>query len=142
MKHAASKKKQNMDPRFVIDNSVDYEIQHVHSEFTNWQPLYNLYTTPDTIMVHLELPGVDMQDVVVHLHSRYMVVAGTRRAPVGLTRDCCVFHNLEIPYGNFSRHIDFPVPIEIHKYDYEVRDGILTFQFQVLTETIIPIEGD
>ena len=142
MKHPASKKKHNMDPRFVFDSSMDYEMQDTPSDFTNWQPLYNLYTTPDAIMVHLELPGVSMQDVVIYLRSRYMVITGTRRAPAGLTRDCCIFHSLEIPYGNFSRRIDFPAPIEVHRYDYEVKDGILTLQFQALAETIIPIEGE
>ena len=131
-----------MDPRFVFDSNVDYDMQNMYSDSMNWQPLYNLYTTPDTIVVHLELPGVNMQDVVIHLHSRYMVIAGTRKAPAGLTRDCCIFHSLEIPYGNFSRHIDFPAPIELHEYGYEVQDGILTLQFTTLAEKVIPVEGD
>ena len=142
MKRPASKKNANLDPRFILDKNTDYEEQEISSEFTNWQPLYNLYTTPDTITVHLELPGVNLQDVVIYLRSRYMVVTGNRRAPSDLTTECCVFHNLEIPYGRFLRRIDFPVPIEIRRYDYDVQDGMLTLQFRVLAETIIPVEGD
>lgn len=131
-----------MDPRFILDNKVDYEEQEILSEFINWQPLYNLYTTPDSIIVHLELPGVNLQDVVIYLRSRYMVVTGNRKAPAELKGECCVFHSLEIPYGRFSRRIDFPVPIEIRRYNYDVQDSILTLQFQALVETIIPVEGD
>jgi HSP20 family molecular chaperone IbpA len=142
MKRTASKKNKNLDPRFILDSKIDYEEQEILSEFINWQPLYNLYTTPDSIIVHLELPGVNLQDVVIYLRSRYMVVTGNRKAPTELKGECCVFHSLEIPYGRFSRRIDFPVPIEIRRYNYDVQDSILTLQFQALVETIIPVEGD
>ena len=142
MKRTASGKKKDIDPRFVLDNDLDYADEETLSDVINWQPLYNLYTTSDSVIVHLELPGVNLQDVVIYLRSRYMVIAGNREAPVSLSADCCIFHNLEIPYGRFSRRIDFPLPIEIRHYKYEVQDGILTLQFQVLVETIIPVEGD
>ena len=142
MKHAASGRKKDLDPQFILDSSLDQAEEESLSEVINWQPLYNLYTTADSIIVHLELPGVTLQDVVIYLHSRYMVITGNRKAPTSLSGDCCVFHNLEIPYGRFSRRIDFPVPIEILHYNYEVQDGILTLQFQVLEETIIPVEVD
>jgi HSP20 family molecular chaperone IbpA len=142
MKRAASDKKKGIDPRFVLDNDLDYTDEEIQSEVINWQPLYNLYTTADSVIVHLELPGVNLQDVVIHLRSRYMVITGSRQAPVILSPDCCVFHNLEIPYGRFSRRVDFPLPIEIRRYNYEVQDGILTLQFQILVETVIPVEGD
>lgn len=142
MKRTASDKNRDLDPRFILDNDLHYSEDEALSEVINWQPLYNLYTTSDNIIVHLELPGVNLQDVVIYLRSRYMVITGNRQAPSGLSADCCVFHNLEIPYGRFSRRVDFPMPIQVRHYDYEVQDGILTLQFQVLVETIIPVEGD
>lgn len=142
MKRSASGKRKDLDPRFVLDDDLDYAAEEHPAEFINWEPLYNLYTTADSIIVHLELPGVNLQDVVIYLRTRYMVITGNRSAPASLTTDCCVFHNLEIPYGRFSRRIDFPLPIEIRQYNFEVQDGILTLQFQVLVETIIPVEGD
>lgn len=142
MKRADSGNKKDLDPRFILDSSLDYAEEESLSEVINWQPLYNLYTTADSIVVHLELPGVALQDVIIYLRSRYMVITGNRKAPTNLSAEPCVFHNLEIPYGRFSRRIDFPVPIEIRHYNYEVQDGILTLQFHVLVETIIPVEGD
>ncbi len=140
MKRSASKKNPRLDPRFVLQDNIEQVEQDLLSEVINWQPLYNLYTTGDSIVVHLELPGVNLQDVVIYLRSRYMVVTGNRMVPAGLTADCCIFHNLEIPYGRFSRRIDFPVPIEIRQYAYDVKEGILTLQFPLLVETIIPVE--
>jgi HSP20 family molecular chaperone IbpA len=138
----ASKQNQRTDPQFILDDKINFEEQEALTDPINWQPLYNLYTVNDSIIVHLELPGVNLQDVVIYLRSRYMVVTGNRRAPSELRRDCCIFHSLEIPYGRFSRRIDFPVPVEIRRYNYDVQDGILTLQFQTLVETIIPVEGD
>ena len=140
MKRSASKKKSCPDPRFIIQDNIEQEEQEILSEVINWQPLYNLYTTQDSIVIHLELPGVDLGNVVIYLQRRYMVVTGNGQVPVGLTADCCIFHNLEIPYGRFSRRIDFPVPIELRHYDYEVKEGMLTLQFPVSVETIIPVE--
>ncbi len=131
-----------MDPQVILDNDFDFEEQEALTGLINWQPLYNLYTTTDSIIVHIELPGVNLQDVVIYLRSNYMLVVGNRKAPSELVRNCCIFHSLEIPYGRFSRRIDFPVPVEIRRYDYDIKDGILTMQFQALTETIIPVEGD
>jgi HSP20 family molecular chaperone IbpA len=142
MKRTASKKNRSLDPRFVLDRKIDYEEQESLSEVINWQPLYNLYTTPANIIVHLEIPGVNLQEVVIYLHSRYMVVTGYRKAPTELAGESCIFHSLEIPYGRFSRRIDFPAPIEMRHYNYDIQDGILTLQFQTLVEKIIPVEGD
>jgi len=142
MKRTASKKGRGASLRFVLDSDIDHEEPGMLSDFINWQPLYNLYTTPEGLVVHLELPGVDLQDVVIYLRSRYMIVNGGRTAPSWLERNLCVFHSLEIPYGHFSRRIDFPVPIEVRQYGYEIQNGILTLYFQLLQEKIIPVEGD
>ncbi len=140
MKHPASGKSQLADIRFIIENDVDYDESTAYSELINWQPLYNLYTTQDSIVIHLELPGVNERDITVYLRRRYMVITGIRVTPPGLTGECCVFHNLEIPYGSFTRRIDFPVPIQTQEYSYELQAGILTMQFQALEEKTIPIE--
>jgi HSP20 family molecular chaperone IbpA len=142
MKQPASEKSQVAEITFITDNDIDHEESTLFSELINWQPLYNLYTTPDGIMVHLELPGVNEGNITVYLRRRYMIVTGSRVTPPGLTGECCVFHNLEIPYGSFTRRIDFPITIETQQYSYDLQAGILTMQFQALKEKIIPIEGE
>ncbi len=142
MKHPASKKDPAADIRFVIDSNVDYQEDGFFSELNNWQPSCNLYTIDDSIIVHLELTGVSLRDVVIFLQSRYMYVTGNRTAPPPIIEEHCIFHNLEIPYGRFTRRIDFPMPIETRGYKYEMQNGILTLQFKVVEEKIIPVEGE
>jgi len=141
MRRGASKKIPAVAIRFITNNELAYETHDMLTDFINWQPLYNLYATPDGIIVHLELAGVDLEDIVIYLRSRYMVVIGNRQAPAALTRNCCVFHTLEVAYGRFRRRIEFPVPVEIKQYQHEVRNGMLTLHFQAVKEKLIPIEG-
>lgn len=141
MRRTASKKIPAVDITFFTNNKLAYETRDMLTDFINWQPLYNLYATDDGIIVHLELAGVDLKDIAIYLQSRYMVVIGNRETPTALTRNCCVFHTLEVAYGRFRRRIDFPVPVEIKGYRHEVRNGMLTLHFQAVKEKLIPIEG-
>ncbi len=141
MKHPASKKDNVADIRFITNSEAVPEEHGSFSALVNWQPLYNLYTADDTVVVHLELAGVDLQDVVIFLRSRYMFIEGNRIAPP-IIEEHCVFHNLEIPYGRFMRRIDFPMPVETRQYRYEMQNGVLTIQFKVVEKKIIPVEGE
>ncbi|UCF71392.1 MAG: Hsp20/alpha crystallin family protein [candidate division WOR-3 bacterium] len=142
MKDALSNNEQRVRIRFVTDADLEYETNTEFSELTNWQPLYNLYVTSESTIIHLELAGVTEKEISVFLRSRYMIVTGTRILQQGITEDHCVFHNLEIPFGKFHRRIDFPMPIEPHEYQYDLRNGILTIQLRMMREKIITIEGE
>ena len=142
MKHPASGKQHVGEITFVVDSSVDYDEGGSFSELTNWHPPYNLYTTDSSIIVQVELAGVELQDVVIFLRSRYMYVSGNRTAPRPGISERCIFHNLEIPYGRFVRRIDFPMPVETRQHTYEMQNGILTLQFRIVEKKIIPVEGE
>jgi len=142
MKHPASGKEHVGDITFVVDSSVEYDENASLSELTNWHPSYNLYTTDDSIIVQVELAGVELRDVVIFLRSRYMYVSGNRTVPRPSITEHCIFHNLEIPYGRFVRRINFPMPVETRRYTYEMQNGILTLQLRVVEKKIIPVEGE
>jgi len=141
MKNADPHKGRETGIQFITAEDIEYGDRSVFSELTNWQPLYNLYAAGEVIIVHVELPGVDMSDIIVFLRSRFMIITGTRITPPGITDTCCVFHNLEIPFGRFHRRIEFPAPIETKNYQYDLRNGILTIQLQTVKEKIITVEG-
>lgn len=128
--------------RFIVDEHPEHGLHGAIPELTNWQPLFNLCTTSDGVIIHIELPGVELPDVVVLLRSRYMVITGTRIMPAAITDDRCTFHNLEIPFGRFHRRIDFPVPVETQGYRYEIHKGILTLRLRTVQEKFITIEGE
>ena len=110
------------------------------ADFINWQPIFDLYTITDNIVVRIEIPGVKLKDITIYLRWRYMVITGIKRSPEIYSTESCTFHNLEIPYGRFYRRIEFPTLIDMKNYRYTLEDGILTLKFPILKERIIPIE--
>jgi HSP20 family protein len=56
---------------------------------------------PPSIVVHVELPGVEPEDVKVIASPRALIVAGERRRP----RDCGHYRQMEIQYGPFQRRV-------------------------------------
>lgn len=128
--------------RFIIGEIPDRADILSAPEMTGWQPPYNLFTTRDTIRVHVELPGVAPQDAAVIINSRGMIITGDRIPGPDVSDERCVFHNLEIPFGRFYRRIDFPLPVEAAQCRYEVVDGILKIECRTMRARIIPVEGN
>ncbi len=113
--------------------------------FINWQPLYDLYIIDETISIIIELPGVEIKDIIIYAGKNHMTISGIKRSAIieeKSERQNVVFHNLEIPYGRFFRTIEFPLPVEPKYGSYNLKQGILTIKFPVLKEHIIPIEEE
>jgi HSP20 family protein len=56
---------------------------------------------PPSIVVHVELPDVDPEDVKLIAGPRGLIVAGERRRP----KDCGHYRQMEIEYGRFQRRV-------------------------------------
>jgi HSP20 family protein len=56
---------------------------------------------PPSIVVHVELPGVEPEHVKVIASPRALIVAGERRRP----KDCGHYRQMEIEYGPFQRRV-------------------------------------
>ncbi|MGQ9701012.1 MAG: Hsp20/alpha crystallin family protein [bacterium] len=112
------------------------------SGFIAWEPPYDLYLIDETIFIVIELPGVKMEDIVLHLGQNTLFISGIKepllREAIGSHNP--VFHSLEIAYGRFARKINFPMPIEPKKAVYDMKNGVLTMKLPILKEFVIPIE--
>lgn len=143
MKHSVSEAHKKQAIRIIFDDMPDFGAQDIIiSDFIDWQPLYDLFILGDNIIVIIEIAGVDVKDFSIYVCRQYMIIDGLRKSLSGVSRNCCTFHNFEIPYGKFNRRIDFPVPIEPKQYQYDIDNGILTLKYPVLKERIIPIEEE
>ncbi len=138
---SVNKSRRAEDLNIIFDRMPDVDSQNILiSNFVHWQPLYDLYIVDGEVVITLEIAGVAVKDFTIFVNKEHMVIDGIRKSPVMLTRNCCTFHNIEIPYGRFNVRIDFPVPVEPRRYDYTINNGILTIKFEVVKEKIIPIE--
>ncbi len=93
-----------------------------------WQPLLDVYRTPDGWLIKIDLAGVRPEDVSLSLQGQRLTVRGTRR-------DCCLgeacgHYLMEIAYSHFERSIQLPEEIEFLRLSTEFRDGMLLIRLQ------------
>ena len=114
----------------------------VFLQLIQWQPLYDLYIIDNEVIATIEIAGVRARDFALYLNKRYMIIEGARKTTRAVSANCCTFHNIEIPYGRFSRKIEFPVPVQPRKYHATLTDGMLVLRLPIVQEKVIPIEDE
>jgi HSP20 family molecular chaperone IbpA len=114
----------------------------VFLQLIQWQPLYDLYVIDNEVITTIEIAGVAARDFALYLNKRYMIIEGVRKTARTTRANCCTFHNIEIPYGKFSRKIEFPVPVQPRKYNASLTDGMLVLRLPIVQEKVIPIEDE
>jgi HSP20 family protein len=92
----------------------------------SWTPLADVYQTGDAVVVLIELPGIDEQDVELQLSGDRLTIHGHRRLEVPVRPDC--FHRMERSYGSFSRTVDLPWEVDETRVKAQFRDGVLRLE--------------
>ena len=71
-----------------------------------WHPATDVFETEHEFCIICELAGVDKKDIAMRIDDNVVTITGVRREPKIKERG--TFHNLEINYGPFERHIQLP----------------------------------
>lgn len=100
--------------RFFRDESLPW--------VSNWVPSVDIYETDKSIVLKVELPGVDPKDIEAQIDGNTLHLRGERKPErkddryVLLDRSC----------GHFARSFPLPSSIETDKVNAEFNNGILT----------------
>jgi HSP20 family protein len=90
----------------------------------DWQPAVDIYRSADGWILKVDLAGVRLDDVHVHLGKRTVTISGVRRD--GMMEDSgCRHYSMEISYSRFQRTIELPEDIHTARVAVDYRDGIL-----------------
>jgi HSP20 family protein len=84
---------------------------------------------PPRAVVHVELPGVDPDDVTVEVLGRELLLAGIRRPPRAEGR---LYQQIEIEHGAFRRVIPLGADADASQTTASYRDGILEVTLPLL----------
>jgi len=95
-----------------------------------WTPLADAYETPEAFVVLLELPGIDENDVEVHVDGDTLTVKGQRRA-LGQRPDR--FHRMERSHGPFLRSFQLSEEVDPDRVSAQLREGVLRLELPKLT---------
>ena len=95
-----------------------------------WTPLAYAYETPEAFVVLLELPGIDEDDVEVHVDGDMLTVKGQRR---GLPLRPDRFHRMERSHGPFLRSFQLSEEVDPARVSAQLRDGVLRLELPKVT---------
>lgn len=106
-------------------------------------PLIDLYETEDHLVFEIELPGVELTDVLLQVVEHFLIVEGKcppllqgARGQVG--RFLC----MERQTRTFRRILNIPIAVDVTKGTAIYRNGVVTVRFPKLRGKwiTIPIE--
>jgi HSP20 family protein len=89
----------------------------------SWVPIADVYDSPETYLVELELPGLARTDIDLRVKGREVTVRGERHPAGGHS---AAFHRLERRYGAFGRTFRFDADIDAKQVKAEIKEGLLT----------------
>ena len=91
-----------------------------------WEPPVDIIETAETVLVHVALPGVLADSVLIEMESGAITVSARRSFPLESSASLPArVHALEIPYGRFARRIGLPTQA-LTLTGRNLKDGCLT----------------
>jgi HSP20 family protein len=87
----------------------------------DWVPSLDVAETGDSLVVTLEVPGLERRDVEITLHDGLLTIKGEkRRAPEAR------YHHAERACGVFVRTLRLPAAVDAARVTATVKNGLLT----------------
>ncbi len=88
-----------------------------------WTPHVDVYETTESLVVKIELSGVNKEDVKVQMRECELLISGKRVDNCEEDRED--FHIAEIAYGKFSRRIELPKDVDEELVSAQYDQGYL-----------------
>jgi HSP20 family protein len=93
-----------------------------------WNPSADVYRSREEWIVKLDLAGICSDDLEIELRGPYLTIRGCRRDTH--FREGFVYHQMEITYSRFEKHIQFPSPLEGATIVRDYTDGFLIIRLR------------
>ena len=112
--------------RDAMDQLFDEMISQPGSMATgsSLMPAVDLYQTDEAIVIKASLPGINPDDLKISVTGDVLTIQGEQLAENEEKQ--ATYHIRERKWGNFSRSLSLPVPVQSEKANAEYENGILT----------------
>ena len=114
------------EPFFGRFNFVDDQLNS-----GTWAPPVDVTEEEDKLMVRVEVPGMNEQDLKVHYEDGLLSVSGERQFEQKENRN---YHRIERAYGSFVRTFSLPRSVDATKITANYKDGVLEIEIPKLEE--------
>lgn len=98
-----------------------------------WSPAVDVAETEDAITLHVELPGMKLEEIDIELTGDTLTIRGERKRVREEQKDN--FVRVERSFGRFQRTFTLATPIQHDKVSAAYRDGILEITLPKSEET-------
>jgi HSP20 family protein len=92
-----------------------------------WRPPADIYETADSLVVAVDLAGVDQDDIEVQLFEDGLVIRGRRR--LRLAGSDALYHQAQIRQGGFLIEVFLPVSVDATRAEASYESGLLQVVF-------------
>jgi HSP20 family protein len=99
--------------------------------------------TKDSLVVALEVPGMDQKDIRISLQENLLTITGEKKQEKEEKDER--YHRVERSYGAFTRGVRLPVAVDGSKVSATFKNGLLTVTLPktpAAKGTTIPIKGE
>jgi HSP20 family protein len=97
-----------------------------------WHPAADVYETPTTISVTVELAGIEPEKIDVSLFERSLMVSGTR--PLPDLDGGGIYQAAEIHRGPFRLEIELPARVDAQAREIRCELGLLSIKLAKASE--------
>ena len=92
-----------------------------------WHPPVDIHLTDKSVLVRLDIPGIDPKEVEISIEDNRLLVRGKRTACEEAAKDEQCWYN-ETQRGDFHRVIDLPEYVDGSKATANGENGVLTIK--------------
>ncbi|WP_417909504.1 Hsp20/alpha crystallin family protein [Candidatus Electronema sp. PJ] len=91
-------------------------------EAGDWMPTVDIVENDQSFVVRTELPGVEKDDVNVHINNGVLTIKGEKKVETKDEKR----HRIECSYGSFVRSFTLPQDVDIERVEAAYKNGILS----------------
>ncbi len=99
------------------------EVETVPMEGNSFMPLADIKETEEAVIVTMDLPGVDKQDVDISISDDELRVKAEKKEETEVSEKD--YHKRERTYKRFERMVKLPVAVKIEEAKAKLESGVL-----------------
>jgi HSP20 family protein len=109
--------------RRQMDQVFDDLARTTFGQVPAWSPAIELSDNGNTILLRVQLPGIDVKDLDVQVNRETVSITAERRNANPSEQD--EFYRSEFRYGVYKRTVTLPVEVQPDQVNADYKDGIL-----------------
>lgn len=116
----------NIRNRFMelVDRSFREELLVEGVGPESWAPVADFYATEEGLVLELEIPGMNREDIEINFQGKQLIIRGYRSLTFAAGQ--ATVHRMERRHGPFRRVLEIPMAIDANRIQAHYTDGVLT----------------